>query len=156
MTLLLNKAYKLLSESTINMNNLHMCDFGRKEKQHVRFQIALPRKFLQAYGTNISFATRMSCQMVVIVRASGEAFPTCLAPISGCILVDVSHMFVQTTLACVRTGTAWAHEALANVFSPGVIGQRADVLKRWTPFSALVWFRKRWRVSSHTRSILST
>ena len=105
MTILLNKAYKLLSafnKSTINMNNLHMCDFGRMEKQHVSFQIALPRIF----------------------------FPASLAPISGCILVDVSDMFVQTTLTCVCTGTAWTREALANVFSPGVIGQRAGVIKR--------------------------
>ena len=103
-------------------------------------QIALQRKFLQAYGTNISFDTRMNGQMIVIVRANGEVFPASVAPIPCCILVDMSRVFGQTTLTCVRTGTPWAHEALANVFSPGVIGQRADVLKRWTPFSALVWF----------------
>ena len=68
--------------------------------------------------------------MIVIVRANDEAFPTSVTPIPGRILVDVSDMFVQTTLACVRTGTAWAHEALANVFSPGVIGQRVGVIKR--------------------------
>ena len=94
--------------------------------------------------------------MTVIVRANGESFPASRTPISGSILVDVSHVFGQITLTCVRTGTVWAREALGNVFSPGVIRQRADVLDCWTQFSALVWFRKRWRVSSHTRSILST
>ena len=100
-------------------------------KQHVSFHTALPCKFLQAYGTDISFDTRMGCQMIVIDRANGEAFPACVTPVSGRILVDVSHVFVQTTLTCVRTGTAWAHEALANVFSPGMICRRA-------PYRALV------------------
>ena len=70
------------------------------------FQIALPCKFLQAHGTNILFDTRMCCQMVVIVRANGEAFPASLTPIPGCIIVDVSDVFGQTTLTDVRTGTA--------------------------------------------------
>ena len=72
----------------------------------------------------------MGCEMVVIVRANGEAFPASITPTPGCILVDVTDVFGQTTLACVRTGTARAREALANVFSPGVIGQRAGVIKR--------------------------
>ena len=42
-------------KSTINTNNLHMCNFGRMEMQHVNLQSALRRKFLQTHGTDISF-----------------------------------------------------------------------------------------------------
>ena len=98
--------------------------------QHVSLQTARQRKFLQAYGTNISFDTRMDCKMVVLVRANDEAFPTSVTPIPGHILVDKSDVFGQTALACVCTGTVWAHEALANVFSHGVIGKRVGVIKR--------------------------
>ena len=98
--------------------------------------------------------------MVVIVRPNGESFPASLTPIPGRILVDMSDVFVQTTLAWVCTGTAWAHEALDNVFSPGAIGQRVGVmvfgvLTRRTKFSALIWFGERIVFSSHTSSALS-
>ena len=81
------------------MNELLMRDFGRVETQHVNLQIALPRKFLQANGTNISFDTGMGCQMIEIVRANGEAFPASLTPIPGRIIMDVSQVFGQTTIA---------------------------------------------------------
>ena len=42
-------------KSTINTNNLHMCNFGRMEIQHVNLQSALRHKFLQTHGTDISF-----------------------------------------------------------------------------------------------------
>ena len=93
--------------------------------------------------------------MIVIVRANGESFPASLAPIPRRILVDMSNVFGQTTLACVCTGTARASEAFANVISPGAIGQRADILKNWTPFSALEWFGERRKFSSRTSSALS-
>ena len=101
-----------------------MRDFGRMETQHASLQIVRQRKFLQAYGTDISFDTRMGCHVVVIVRSNGESFPASVTPIPGRILVDVSHVFGQTTFTCERTGTAWTHEALAKV-----IGQQAGVLK---------------------------
>ena len=80
-------------------NTLLRCDFGRIAMQHVNFHIALPRKFLQAHGTDISFDTLVGREMVVIVRANGEAFSASLTPIPGRILVDMSDVFVQTTLA---------------------------------------------------------
>ena len=37
------------------------CDSGRMELQHVSCHTALPCKFFQAQGTNISFDTRVGC-----------------------------------------------------------------------------------------------
>ena len=127
--------------------------------RHVSFQIALQRKLLHAYGTNILFDTRMGCKMIGIVRANGESFHASVTSIPGRIFMDMPNVFGQTTLTCVREGTLWAHESLANGFSPGVItdvvGQRRGVLKRWTQFSGLVWFGERWRFSSDTSAALS-
>ena len=93
--------------------------------QHVSFQMAIQRKFLHALGTNIiSNDAGANGNAIIVVRAYQTSFPASVTPIPGRILVDVSHVFGQTTLACVRTGTAWAGEALANVFGPGVIGHR--------------------------------
>ena len=64
----------------------------------MHFQIISERELCLASRTNISFDTRMGCQMVVIVRANGEAFPAFVTPIPGRILVDVSHVFGQTSI----------------------------------------------------------
>ena len=65
----------------------------------MHFKIISSREVFLASGANILFDTRMGCKMIVIVRANGEAFPASLTPISGSILMDMSHMFGQTTLA---------------------------------------------------------
>ena len=51
--------------STINTIELLMCDFGRIKLQHVSFHIALPHKFLQAYGTNDSVNASVNCNVIV-------------------------------------------------------------------------------------------
>ena len=66
------KNYIISFKSTINITKLLMCDFGRMELQHVSFQIALPRIFLETHGTNVSVEAGVPCNVIVVVRASAE------------------------------------------------------------------------------------
>ena len=132
--------------------------------QHVSFQIALQREFLQAYEANISVDACVHGDVIVVVRASAENPAAHLTQVPVEFLVDALYVFIQAANTAKGAEALWACEQLVRVLHPRVTLQLALVAKHrlairtlvfmtvkrcWATF--LFWFDKRVKMSCRGR-----
>ena len=109
------------------MLELHRYNHTWMKAINMYFKIVPECKLFLAYGTKISFDTRMNCKMIIKLRANGEAFSTGFTLVSGQFFVDMFNVIIQATFSGKCTFALWTHKALVRMYSPFVILQLAPV-----------------------------
>ena len=102
-------------------NILTLRSFAWMKTPHVLLQALSERELSPAHGAYVPLDSGVRGKVIVIVRTTTVAFPTCLTSVADEFLVHKFHMFVQPILADARTLALWAGVPSSLVRSSNVL-----------------------------------